>query len=103
MKKAVALMIVAVMMFASFGTAHAEAVPLPGTPGDLRADPQREDDRQKQSPERQPQTVSSFTAALLNYHMEILMLRIKVIIMLIVYKAILLIQMLALQLLKMKI
>ena len=32
MKKAVALMIVAVMMFASFGTAHAEAVPLPGTP-----------------------------------------------------------------------
>ncbi len=32
MKKAVALMIVAVMMFASFGIAHAEAVPLPGTP-----------------------------------------------------------------------
>ena len=32
MKKAVALMIVAVMMFASFGTAHAEAVPFPGTP-----------------------------------------------------------------------
>ncbi|MBQ5427558.1 MAG: hypothetical protein IIT51_03295 [Oscillospiraceae bacterium] len=32
MKKAVALMIVAFMMFASFGTAHAEAVPLPGTP-----------------------------------------------------------------------
>ena len=32
MKKAVALMIMAVMMFASFGTAHTEAVPLPGTP-----------------------------------------------------------------------
>ena len=32
LKKAVALMIVAVMMFASFGTAHAEAIPLPGTP-----------------------------------------------------------------------